>query len=182
MLMSSEDLKLEMRFSGIRPTSTNEMYRPAYTAKSHRSYLRKSSELVAFQSSCQENVKQYHEDIQEFVEKCKVKYPKYLGFSLKIVIGLPMDCMFYKKVTDDLRPIDTSNLIKSIEDIVSSAVGIDDKYNMKVSAEKILSSNKKDWEFFVVLIPLCYLDELDLTEKDLENYANDVRNSRKKKL
>lgn len=178
MMLVSNDIKLVMKFEDIRPTSTNEMYRPAYTPKTRRSFLRKSSELVAFQSSCQEAVKEYHDDIQEFISQCKSRYPNYLGFSLKITVGLPMEHMFYKRTARDLRPNDTSNLIKSIEDVVSSATGFDDKYNMEVSAQKVLSSSDK-WEFTAELTPLSYLERLNLTEQDLDKYEELLKTKKK---
>ena len=48
---------------------------------------------------------------------------------------------FYKRKADDLRPHDTSNFIKAVEDQISKLLGVDDKYDIQVSAVKCYSDD-----------------------------------------
>ena len=127
-----------IKIKDIELVSTNEAYRPTYKGK--YAFFRRSKELLAFQKNFSEKLQEYTEPFQFFLETQKQNI-SFLGIKLNLILSLPFYMFFYKRKSDDLRPNDTSNFIKSIEDQLSNFMKIDDKYNVQVSATKCYDEN-----------------------------------------
>ena len=152
-------MKLKLKFENIYPVSTNDMYRPTVSAADSKGkrhgFLRTSYELMEFQDKFDPMLESHRSEIEEFINQCKSEY-EYLGFKVTLLIGMPRESFFYKRKTDDLRPNDTSNFIKSIEDRVAVLTGIDDKYDVEIRAIKYCS-DADTWGFSVIMEPTNYM-------------------------
>lgn len=146
-------MNLVMEFDNMYPISTNDMYEPTYHRTKHYSYLRKSSTLLEFQDNMKLRLSKYESDIKTFIEYSKSKFT-HLGLKLTIWIGMN-DILL--KTSDNLRGYDTSNYIKALEDSISTALGIDDRYNMEVKAIKYKIDSKETWYTVIQLEPVDYL-------------------------
>lgn len=142
--------------------STNDMYIPvAKKQGTRRGYYMRSNSLITYQETLTKYLNgECFEKISEFLKYCYRNY-SHLGFKISHFIGMPN--LFYKQKSkiDDLRPYDVSNYLKSTEDIIAKVFGIDDKYNMKVEAQKYRSQFDEDWRLTVVMRPLDYILESD---------------------
>ncbi len=145
--------KLTLTIQGVTLVSTNEAYRPTYKGK--RSFYRKSTELIAFQEDFSSKLEAFRDTANLFTEQ--LSSCEHLGLKLTIVIEMPRNMFFYKRKSDDLRPNDTSNFIKAIEDQISKFVGIDDKYNVKVTAVKCFSDEIELSNVYAILEPDDYM-------------------------
>ena len=144
-----------MKVADIDLVSTNDAYIPTYKGK--RSFYRRSKELMKFQEEFSTKLLEYKESLQMFVEQNKTEI-SYFGLILKLILILPRDVFFYKRKTDDLKPQDTSNFIKAIEDQVSKVLGIDDKYNVQVSAVKCYEDEIQKPTVYMILECANYMD------------------------
>lgn len=148
-----------MRFHDLYPITVNDMYVPTVSApdstgKRH-GFLRKSNELWEFQEKFSSELSKYDEEIKLFIDRCNEEYD-HLGFKLIILLGMPKSDLFYKRKSDDLRPNDTSNFLKSIEDVIASYTHKDDKYNIEIMGVKY-RSEEESWGFTVILLPVDYM-------------------------
>lgn len=159
--MSLKVAPLVMEFD-INPVSTNDMYLPTAgklkEGNSRRSaYLRKSGELEEFQNKFFGMMtSNYPDEIINFIESSNSEYGKYLGFKLTLYLG--MHDMYYKRksISDDLRPYDCSNYIKAIEDVLSTRIKRDDKYNMDVNVIKYHNPKGQCWHIKIVMEAVDY--------------------------
>lgn len=144
---------LAMTFCPCAPVSTNDMYIPVSKGKNtRRAYYMKSNELKSYQEFLfKEMTNKYQSKIVEFLQNV-ISFDDSLsfGFDVKFLIG--MNDMNYKRksIQNDIRPYDVSNYIKSTEDILATRLGIDDKYNMKVSAFKY-KSDEESWRVTIIV-------------------------------
>lgn len=123
---------------GVPLVSTNDAYIPTYKGK--HCFYRKSKEMNAFQEAFSAELAKYSEAVGAFVESLRQEH-EHLGIKLALVFVMPRDMYYYKRKADDLRPHDTSNYIKAAEDQISRLLGIDDKYDIQVSAVKCFSDS-----------------------------------------
>ena len=144
-----------MKVSGVGLVSTNDAYRPTYRGR--KLFYRRSRELIKFQEEFGAKLAEYREPLQVFVSQKKSEMP-HLGLILKLILVFPRDVYFYKRRPDGLRPHDASNFIKAIEDQVSKALGVDDKYNVQVSAVKCYSEEAEAPEVHIILECADYAD------------------------
>lgn len=135
--------------------STNDMYIPISKGyNTRRAYYKRSNELLDYQSHLYNYITEnYSDKIVDFLNN--ISNRKNLGFKVYIYIGMPD--MYYKQKSksDDLRPYDLSNYLKSTEDIIATRLGIDDKYNMELFPIKY-KSNEECWRTTVIMIPVDY--------------------------
>lgn len=135
--------------------STNDMYIPISKGyNTRRAYYKRSSQLIDYQSYLFNYITEnYSDKIVDFLNV--IKDNKNLGFKVYVYIGMPD--MYYKQKSksNDLRPYDLSNYLKSTEDIIATRLGIDDKYNMELFPIKY-KSNEESWRTTVVMIPIDY--------------------------
>ena len=144
-----------MKVSDVDLISTNDAYVPTYKGK--RSFYRRSKEMMTFQEVFSSKLSEYKEPLQAFISDKKEEIP-YLGLILKLILILPRNIYFYKRKNDDLRPQDTSNFIKAIEDQISRVVGIDDKYNVQVSAVKCYHDDIEKPTVYMILECVNFMD------------------------
>ena len=148
--------------------STNDMYIPISKGyNTRRAYYKRSNQLLDYQSYLYNYItKNYSDKIVDFLNV--IKDYKNLGFKIYIYIGMPD--MYYKQKSksDDLRPYDLSNYLKSTEDIIATRLGIDDKYNMELFPIKY-KSNDDYWRTTVIMFPVDY--SIYNEEYILENLA-----------
>lgn len=130
---SKEDLTVNISFELTDPKliSVNEQYmHPVRKCKNGRytSYVCKSpylKEVQSYYSDVLDNVilDSEVESVREFIDKD----PKNSGLSLEIYLGIP---------ESEIYDHDVSNFIKAFEDCLSRRLGVDDKFNLKVSISK----------------------------------------------
>lgn len=140
----------------IKLVSTNDAYIPTYKGK--RSFLRRSNSLLEFQKTFQEKALEFKERALAFIEKERQAY-KNLGIKIFLIFILPRDVYFYKRKKEDIRPQDTSNFIKSVEDQIALLLEVDDKYNLEVSAIKCYEDNRENSSIFVKVSCLDYIEQ-----------------------
>lgn len=152
--------ELSFYFYGLKPVSTNDMYIPTYSktksGKLH-SFLRKSKELSEFQDKISKSFddevfysKEYISKVSKFIKDNN------LGIRLSIITVVPKNEYITSK--NKLYRVDSSNMIKSVEDAIYKGIGIDDTYNLIVSSYKKYSDDN-NWMIIVKLYPiLCYLN------------------------
>lgn len=155
--------RLILEFTDLYPVNVNDAYIPTSgkvkDGNSRRSaFLRKSNELIEFQKIYSNRLDQYKLSIDNFIQNCKRLFD-HLGFDVTILVGMPRYSFFYKRkaISDDLRPHDASNYIKTVEDGVSRCIGIDDKYNMEVHVVKYCNYESDNWEFYVIIDAVDYM-------------------------
>jgi Holliday junction resolvase RusA-like endonuclease len=132
----------------INLVSTNEAYRPTYKGK--YAFFRRSKELITFQREFSKKLETYRESFDLFIETQKQNISN-LGLKLNLVLELPYYMFFYKTKQNDIRKHDTSNYIKSIEDQISAFTGIDDKFNIQVSATKTYNESALTPNVYVLI-------------------------------
>lgn len=127
--------KLIIQIDEITPVSTNEMY--SYGRKT----VRKSAKLKAYTDSVlfQLKGKLKEEDILSFQNCLKEDYRR--AIYVDYIFSVPKRSYFRA---------DTSNYPKALEDIIKNIIDIDDTRNVKLSAEKILSSDK-NWHITMTM-------------------------------
>lgn len=166
-----EKIILEMKFKDLHPVSTNDMYIPIAGRKvegrSHRrAFLHASPQLQEYKEVLfMEMTEFYSVEISEFLMKSKKKFGSHLGFKLNLLFRMPD--MYYKQKSksDDLRPYDVSNYIKSTEDALATRLLLDDKYNMEVKSVKICDKSiESGWGLDVTV------EAVDYTYYNCENF------------
>lgn len=134
---------LEIVIHEITPVSANDMYFvPRKLGK-----MIKTPHYRSFESSMKERLEELvtPESISEFMDKLDDP-----SFAINFTIDLFMpDDEFYRR--------DSSNYLKTVEDIVKNHIGIDDSRNKKVSAEKFISETGK-WKFVCKITAVQYED------------------------
>lgn len=150
------DNKFTFVIDDIKLVSTNDAYIPTYKGK--RSFLRRSNSLLEFQKTFQEKALEFKEQALAFIEKERQAY-KNLGIKIFLIFILPRDVYFYKRKKEDIRPQDTSNFIKSVEDQIALLLEVDDKYNLEVSAIKCYEDNRENSSIFVKVSCLDYIEQ-----------------------
>lgn len=163
---------LEFRMVGYQPPSTNDMYVPTSgamkTSKSGRRYcrafLRKSDWLNEWQNKMKEMFdSEFFYTKEELKEFSSEVLDNNLGLKMDIIVSMPISA--YGKRT--LRTNDASNYIKAIEDCISTGIGVDDKYNLVVSARKYYNRGT-EWSIIVRVSKLSNAWSIDneLNEED----------------
>jgi Endodeoxyribonuclease RusA. len=143
---------LILKYEGIEPVSVNDMYTPINASKKNVRFVKKVSSrlLNEFKRGMDLSSINFLDQINEF--KNKLQQNNLNFFDMTIYVGFPYYDMYYKqkKLADDIRPHDVSNYVKAIEDYLFTLLEVDDKYNVRVTAEKYMSDSE-DWEFYVIL-------------------------------
>lgn len=145
--------RLVLSVRNVALVSTNVAYRPTYKGK--RAFYRRSSELLAFQADFSSKLEACRDSLEVFKEQ--VASESHLGLKLTLILEMPRDMFFYKRKTEELRPSDTSNYIKAIEDQISQFIGIDDKYNVRVCAVKCFAEGLDACNVYAILEPDDYM-------------------------
>lgn len=155
--------KLEFRIINYQPCSVNDAY--IATAKRGNSryrsaYYRKSPELIKWQ----EFINKLFEEEFFYTKKQLEEFTNYLEsndyfIEFRLTLSMPED-VFFTKDKKDIRALDASNYIKAIEDSIAKNIGIDDKYNLKVSSTKTYNEDKV-WYILVEIIP-CKVDAVNV--------------------
>lgn len=139
--MSDVNIQFSYDFS-VSPVSTNDMYfhMPKKTKNGRMTtYTIKSPELKNFQSTMKGILSEiYPNDILDTLKELVGKNTPY-GLSLVMIFLMP---------PDNYISSDTSNYIKSLEDTIVSYTGIDDRYNIVITAAKGLSYDD-DWHIMI---------------------------------
>lgn len=138
-------MKLEFRFKGLKVCSNNDMYLPSKGKKGKGAFLRRSPYLHVWQGYMSEMMSTYPPEVFEEFKLLALNERRAVTFSIEI--GIPRNQ--YLKTTD-LKAHDTSNMIKAIEDCISSGIGLDDKYNIHVVATKGFTMYP-EWTYIVTL-------------------------------
>ena len=171
--------ELSFYFYGLKPVSTNDMYIPTYSktksGKLH-SFLRKSKELSEFQDKISKSFddevfysKEYISKVSKFIKDNN------LGIRLSIITVVPKNEYITSK--NKLYRVDSSNMIKSVEDAIYKGIGIDDTYNLIVSSYKKYSDDN-NWMIIVKLCPiLCYLNN-KYVESECNEFYDLVNNTK----
>lgn len=139
--------------------STNDMYIPTLNRKTHHCFLRSSNELLEFQSRINEMFKQEvvctKSELDDF-------YNNNQDTELVLILNiyLPKRIYFTSEDSTKISRKDCSNLIKAIEDSISSNLGIDDRYNKIVLARKLVSNNDK-YGFVAILSSTNYYSSIN---------------------
>ena len=151
----NKDILAMTFYPNSKIVSTNDMYIPISKGyNTRRAYYKRSNELLEYQSDLYNRItEEYSDKIVDFMSN--ISHRKNLGFKVYIFIGMPD--MYYKQKSksNDLRPYDLSNYLKSTEDIIATRLGIDDKYNMELFPIKY-KSDEEFWRTTVIMIPVDY--------------------------
>ena len=155
--------RLEFKIINYQPCSTNDAYIPTAKRGNKRyrgAYFRKSSELIAWQEFINRAFEVEHfctsAELEEFSSYLE-ENDMYINFEL--FISMPKD-VFFTRDQNDLRALDASNYIKSIEDTIANGIGVDDKYNLRVTSNKSYNEDGV-WYLKIVLTPI-KLERLDV--------------------
>jgi hypothetical protein len=157
-----------MSFPDLKLVSTNDAYIPTAGSvkaghKRRSAFLRRSNELIEFQREFIRRIMSfYSEELQKFKDTCSHDFER-LGFQLRLAIGMPDMNYKRKSISYDIRPYDVSNYIKTVEDVISRALEVDDRYNMEVHIMKykLLDvdeefKSRDHWKLDVEIIPVNY--------------------------
>ena len=161
--------KLEFKIINYQPCSVNDAYiatakRGNGKSRYRSAYYRKSPELERWQSfinkAFEDEVFYTKQEIEEFTEYLE-NNDYFIEF--KLTLSIPKD-IFFTKNQNDIRTLDASNYIKVIEDSISSNIGINDKYNLKVSSRKTYNEDGV-WYIHIELLPT----KIEVVDVDITN-------------
>lgn len=146
---------------GIKPVSTNDMYMPvASRSKSGKYYAR----IIASDA-----LRQYKSTIHDAINR-KLKEGKVSSkmdpnklYKLDIEVSFPKKDFMTSE--GELKQVDASNVIKSLEDGIYEALGVNDKQNIEVTVRKYYNNN----DTYIIQAEIMEIKEAVL-QKDLESY------------
>lgn len=126
---------MKLLLLGIKPVSTNRMYR-AITRRTKIGVIADiiaTDELLEYKSSIKNAIRSAIQG-KEPLNSNKM-------YELTIEVSYPRETFYYKN--GQLKKKDASNTIKALEDGISEALGVDDKQNVDVKVGKYFNEDDK---------------------------------------